>query len=48
MLPDTTCKAPPTFFSPKRALEGKKQKKGKKKRRSSTYYWKAAFKSLNE
>jgi hypothetical protein len=48
MLPDTTSKGPPTFFSPNRALEGKKTKKRKKKKRSSTYYWKAAFKSLNE
>jgi hypothetical protein len=27
MLPDTTSKRPPTFFSPNRALEGKKRKK---------------------
>jgi hypothetical protein len=32
MLPDTTSKGPPTFFSPNRALEGKKQKKGKKRK----------------
>jgi hypothetical protein len=48
MLPDTTSKGPPTFFSPNRALERKKEKKEKEKKRSSTYYWKAAFKSLNE
>jgi hypothetical protein len=40
----------PHSSPPNLALEGKKQKKGpkKKEKRSSTYFWKAAFKSLNE